>query len=264
MNGNTPSIEPARHLELRDARVTILGYGSTARDHALGLRSRGNEVTIGLRLGGLSWIRARRDGFDARAPTLLVADADVVVVLVPDDEQATVYYHAIEPLLAPGALLVFGRGLALGTGVFEPRAHDVVLVTGELGSAAESGWSATHAAAVCRVAVHHDATGHALERAIAYARAVFGMNASIGTMTTSAEVEVELAALEARAGSRDALLDSVERRAARVRDTHAPEEVKVAFYEALRELIERRAPHSHAAKRGSGPVLFWSGPGGRA
>lgn len=264
MNAHTPSIEPARDRELRDARVTILGYGRTARDHALGLRACGNQVRIGLRLGGMSWVHARRDGFDARAPTLLVPDADVVVVLVPDDEQASVYYHAIEPLLAPGALLVFGRGLALGTGVLEPCAHDVVLVIDELAAAADSGAMTTRAAARCRVAVHHDATGHALERAIAYARAAFGVSTPIGTTTTSAEVEAELAALEARSGGREALVESVERFAARVRDTHAPEEVKIAFYEALRELLDRRAARSHAAERGSGSVQFWSGPGGRA
>lgn len=256
--------DPQHDLALEHARITVLGYGRAAREHALALRKNGNDVTIGLRLGGMSWVRARRDGFEAQAPTVLVGKADVVVVLVPDDEQASVYYHAIEPLLAPGSLLVFGRGLALETRVIEPRAYDVVLVTGELGGA---GVPATTGRARCRVAVHHDATGHALERAIAYARTAFGADASIGTTTVSAEVEAELAALAEHAGGRDALIAAIDKLAARVRDNHAPEEAKVAFYEGLRELLTRVPPDSarlRAPERRSDTMLFWPGPGGRA
>jgi ketol-acid reductoisomerase len=191
----------------------------------------------------MSWVRARQDGFEAAAPTVFIGRADVVVVLVPDDEQASVYWHAIEPLLARGALLVFARGVALATRVFEPCGHDVVLVTGELDGPR----------ARCRVAVHHDATGHALERAIAYARAAFGDNAEVGTTTVSNEVDAELAALAEHAGGVDALVDSVEGLLARSRDNHAPEEAKVAFYEGLRDLLAR-----HVAE-GTGPIERGSG-----
>lgn len=245
-----------QQLQLRNTRITVLGYNRAAREHALGLRSSGNDVAIGLRLGGMSWVRARQDGFEAHAPTVLISSAEVVVVLVPDDEQASVYWHAIEPLLAPGALLVFARALALGTRVFEPRAHDVVLVTGELGASP----------ARCRVAVHHDATGHALERAIAYARTAFGAGATVGTTTISAEVDAEIAALEEHAGGREALIASIDKLTARVRESHAPEEAKVAFYEGMRELLTRRPADAllRAIDRGSDTLLYWPGPGGRS
>lgn len=249
--------DPEHHLQLKHARITVLGYGRAAREHALGLRNAGNEVAIGLRLGGMSWVRARQDGFEAQAPTVLISSADVVVVLVPDDEQASVYWHAIEPLLAPGALLVFARGLALGTRVFEPRSHDVVLVTGELGASPGR----------CRVAVHHDATGRALERALAYARTAFGADATVGTTTIPAEVDAELAALEEHAGGRDELNASIDKLTARVRESHAPEEAKVAFYEGLRALLAQRPPAGSLVKvadRGSGTLLHWPGPGGQS
>ncbi|HVH43882.1 MAG TPA: hypothetical protein VM925_16125, partial [Labilithrix sp.] len=191
-------VGPTQPFQLTGARIAVLGYGLAAREHALGLRQSGNEVEIGLRLGGMSWVRARRDEFDARAASVVVGGADVVVVLVPDDEQASVYWHAIEPELAPGALLVFAHGLALETQTFEPRRNDVVLVTGELGGTRPR----------CRVAVQHDATGRALERALAYARAAFGAEATIGTTTVTAEVDAELAALAERAGGMHALLAS--------------------------------------------------------
>jgi ketol-acid reductoisomerase len=223
------TVEPQEPFQLTSARVAVLGYDPAAREHALGLRRAGNHVAIGLRLGGMSWVRARRDEFEANAASVTVVGADVVVVLVPDDEQASVYWHAIEPELTSGTLLVFAHGLALATQAFEPRGNDVVLVTGELGGPRPR----------CRVAVHHDATGRALERAVAYARAAFGVNAIVGTTTVSAEVDAELAALSERAGGSKELLASVERSATRVCETHAPEEAKVAFYEGLRELVAR-------------------------
>jgi ketol-acid reductoisomerase len=214
---------------LTGARVAVLGYGAGAREYAMALAKAGNVVSVGMRNGGMSWVRARKDGFTAAPASAVIEGAGVVVVLVPDDEQASVYWHAIEPHLAPDTLLVFGRGLALQTGHFDPLGSDVVLVTGE-----REGGRAT-----CRVAVRHDATGRALERAIAYARSVFGDDALVGTTTLAAEAALELAALESRAGGMDALLDDLERTTARVRDTHAPEEARLAFYDGLRALIER-------------------------
>lgn len=214
-------------LTLKRARVVLLGYGDDAREHALGLRSAGCDVSVGLRLGGMSWVRARSDGFAAQAPSMVAPGARVIVVLVPDDEQASVYYHAIEPHLRSDTLLVFGRALALRTGAVEPkRRSDVVLVSGNhFGPRPE-----------CRVAVHHDVTGRALDRAIEYARAAFGAGALVGATTLETEVAAELAVLSRRAGSVTALVAAVERSAARARETHAPDEAKVAFYEGLGDL----------------------------
>lgn len=235
--------EPQHERRAPDAcaHIAVLGYGPAGREHALALRASGNEVSIGLRLGGMSWVRAREDGFRAEPPSVIVGDADVVVVLVPDDEQPSLYVHAIEPHLTPGALVVFGRGLAIETGAFDPRGFDVVLVTGEEGSA--------------RVAVHHDATGRALERAIAYARARFGKNARVGTTTVAAEVDAELAAMAERAGSVRDLVESLESSVGRVRESHAPDEAKIAFYEGVHALVERRAGEPVSRDRGSATSL---------
>jgi ketol-acid reductoisomerase len=153
------------------------------------------------------------------------------MVLVPTREQASVYGHAIAPYLANDALLVFCDALALATGAFEPYGADVVIVKGE-----RSG----EGRANVRVAVRHDATGRAIERAIAHARAVFGAGALVGTTTMEAEVEAELCALESDAGGAAALLASTVSSAARARDSHAPEEAEVAFYSGLEEMLERR------------------------
>jgi ketol-acid reductoisomerase len=231
-------------LLMTGARIAVLGYGPSAMQHALGLRDAGNLVSIGMRSGGRSWARALRDGFTPGPTRSVIAGAGVVAVMVPDDEQAQVYWHAIEPAVDPGALLVFGRALALGTRVFEPRGVDVVLAAADDRS--------------CRVAVHTDATGRALERAIAYARAAFGAGVAITTTTTAAEVDAELAELEARAGGAAALGAAVDSATARARDSHAPDEAQILYCEGLRELVEQR---SGEAGRGS-PLALVAGAAG--
>jgi ketol-acid reductoisomerase len=235
-------------FRLTGARVAVLGYGPVATQHALGLREAGNEVAVGT--GGMSGVRARKDGFPAKHAVSVIEGASAIVVLVPDEEQSSVYWSAIEPNVDPGALLVFGRALPLQTKSFEPKNVDVVFV-----AAHDHG---------CRVAVHADATGRALERAIAYVRAAFGANATIATTTMAAEVDAELAALETRAGSAAAYREAVEHDATRVRDSHAPEEARVKFFEGLRELLEERAKLAGAAtpgERGSAVSLVaGSGP----
>jgi ketol-acid reductoisomerase len=216
-------------FRLTGAQIAVLGYGPGASQHAVGLRAAGNDVSIGMRSGGMSWVRANNDGFPAVPACTAVEGASVVVVLVPDDEQAS-QWHAIESNVERGALLVFGRALPLETRAFAPQAVDVVFV-------------AAHEQ-ICRIAVHVDATGRALERAISYARAAFGADATITTTTIAAEVQAELAALEVRAGSAAAFRAETEAAAARARDSHAPEEARVSFYDGLLALIEERAQRS--------------------
>src|SRR4051812_9753688 len=112
--------------EMAGMRVAVLGFGLTGREHAVRLRGAGCQVAIGVRPGGMSWVRARDDGFSAKPASVAVVGSNVVVVLVPDDEQHSVFWHAIAPEVRPGSLLVFGRGLALTTGPFEPAGVDVV------------------------------------------------------------------------------------------------------------------------------------------
>jgi ketol-acid reductoisomerase len=217
-------------FRITGARIAVLGYGHSAAHQAVALRDAGNEVAVGTRLGGTSWARARRDGFATGSACSVVEGASVVVVLVPDDEQAPVYWSAIEPGVEPGALLVTGRALALATRAFAPQSLDVVFV-------------AAHDDSV-RVAVHNDTSGRALERAISYARAAFGLGVAIATTTIAAEVDAELAELETRAGGAAAFRGYVETATARMRYSHAPEEARLAYYEGLHELVEDRARRS--------------------
>lgn len=238
-----------QRLSMSRARVAVLGYGPDAKQVAAGLRRAGNDVTVGLGAGGMSWVRAQRDGFVSKPSPIAVEGAEVVAVHIPDQEQCSVYWHVVAPNVAASALLVFGRALALATGALEPRDCDVVVVTGD--------------PSACRVAVHTDATGRALERAVAYARAAFGPYAQIGTSTVEAEAERELAALELAAGGRDKFFEELDRATAHARESHAPDEARLAYYEGLHTLLGARARISESGVRLAAEVDAGAGLGAR-
>jgi ketol-acid reductoisomerase len=204
-------------------RAAMFGYGPEAREHALRLRELGWQVSVVVRPGGTSWIRAMADGFRPMRARDAVARADVVAVQLPEAEQPAVWAYTLAPLLAPGTLIVFAHGAALYSGALQPDARlDVVLVTP--GDSADA----------CRVAVHQDATGRALERAAGFARAVFS-GAKVGTTTLASEVENELSALVARVGGLPALLAEWDHVLAN--PSHEPDEATMHYYEHLRAAV---------------------------
>jgi ketol-acid reductoisomerase len=213
------SLEQARAA----TRVAMMGYGLEAREHALRLRAAGWHVSVVVRPGGMSWIRAMADGFRPSLAREALAEADVVAVELPEAEQPAVWAYTIAPILAPGALVVFSHGAALYSGALEPDPRlDVVLVT--TGETADA----------CRVAVHQDATGRALERAAAFARAVYD-GAKVGTTTLATEVKTELSELVDRLGGMPALLAEWEHVLAN--PGHEPDEATLHYYEQLRATV---------------------------
>jgi ketol-acid reductoisomerase len=208
-------------------RVALLGYGPESREQALRLRALGWEVDVVMRPGGMSWIRAVTDGFRPVTAAEAAGRADVVVIHLPEAEQPAVWAYGVAPYLSPGSLVVFMHGWALYSGAVDPDPGlDVVLVTGrdDLEGAELS----------CRVAVHGDATGHALERAASFARALYGA-AKIGTTTLDAEVKAELSEVVARMGSLEALLAEWDRVIAN--PSHEPDEATLTYYERLRAVV---------------------------
>ena len=200
-----------------------MGYGPEAREHALRLRQSGWHVSVVVRPGGMSWIRAMADGFRPTLARDALASADVVAIELPEAEQPAVWAYTIAPILAPGALIVFSHGAALYSGALEPDARfDVVLVT--TGDGADA----------CRVAVHQDATGRALERAAGFARAVFG-GAKVGTTTLATEVKTELSELVERLGGMPALLAEWDHVLAH--PSHEPDAAAIHYYEHLRATV---------------------------
>jgi ketol-acid reductoisomerase len=210
------------------ARVAMIGYGDQARDQALRLRETGWDVRVVVRPGGMSWIRAMADGLRPVTAREAVAGADVVAIHLPEAEQPAMWAQSLAPHVARGALIVFAHGAALYSGALELEEHfDIVLVApGETADA-------------CRVAVHQDATGRALERAAGYARVVFG-GAKVGTTTLASEVQSELSELIERVGGLEALLAEWDRVLAN--PSHEPDQATLQYYERLRAAVLANQP----------------------
>ena len=210
----------------RVTHAAVIGYGPDAREQALRLRAIGWAVDVVVRSGGMTWVHAVADGFRPVPAAEAAMRADVVVVHLPDAEQPAVWAYALAPYLAPGALVIFAHGSALYSGAVDPEPRlDVALVTRCIARDAEL---------VCRVAVHRDATGHALERALAFARAVFG-SPKVETTTLELEVGVDLTELGAKMGGLRALVAEWDRVLAS--PSHEPDEGTLTYYERLRATV---------------------------
>ncbi len=214
---------------LTATRAAVFGYGPEAREQACRLRAIGWQVDVVVRAGGMSWIRAVNDGFRPVAAAEAAARANILVVHLPESELPAVWAYGVAPHLAAGSLAVFSRAYSLHAGAVTPdRGLDVVVLAGGANGGTAEG------ARACRVAMHQDATGHALERATAVARAVLGAS-PVGTTTIDAEVRAEIAELIARAGGLARLLAELDRVLAN--PSHEPDEATLAHYERLRATV---------------------------
>jgi len=207
-------------------RAAVFGYGPEAREQALRLRATGWDVDVVVRSGGMTWIHAVADGFRPVPSAQAALRADVVLVHLPESEQPAVWAYGIAPYLTPGALVIFAHGSALYSGIVDPDPSlDVALVTP---------CSVRDAGQVCRVAVQRDATGHALDRALAFVRAVFG-SIKVETTTLDSEVSTDLSALGAKMGGLPALMAEWDRVLSS--PSHEPDEATLTYYERLRATV---------------------------
>jgi ketol-acid reductoisomerase len=177
----------------RGKRIAVLGYGSQGRAHALNLKDSGHDVTVGLRKDSASWERAEEDGLQVAGMHEACSGAALVAVLVPDQHQAQVYRGAIEPNLEPGAALLFAHGFNIHFGqIRPPEDNDVVMVApkapGPLVRRTYEEGSGTPGL----LAIHQDATGHAAERALAYAQGIGCTRAGVIETTFAEETETDL------------------------------------------------------------------------
>ncbi|MFN9709272.1 MAG: NAD(P)-dependent oxidoreductase, partial [Burkholderiales bacterium] len=106
---------------IKGKNVTILGYGSQGHAHAQNLNDSGVKVTVGLRRGGASWAKAEKAGLRVAEIPEAVKSADVVMILLPDEQIAAVYNNDVEPNIKQGASLAFAHGFNVHYGQVVPR-----------------------------------------------------------------------------------------------------------------------------------------------
>jgi ketol-acid reductoisomerase len=173
--------------------ITIVGYGSQGRAHALNLRESGFDVTVGLRPGGPTEAKAKADGFLVKSPAEAVKDADLVAVLTPDMVQKTLYYDVLAPNMKQGAVLLFAHGLNVHFGLIEPRADlDVVLVAPKGPGALVRREYEIGRGVPCIYAVYQDHSGKAEQFALSYAAGLGGARANLIKTTFKEETETDL------------------------------------------------------------------------
>ena len=113
---------------IKSKTVAMIGFGSQGHAHAENLRDSGVEVVIGLRKGGSSWDKAAAKGFEVLTVEEASAKGDVVMILLPDENQKEIYEAQIEPNLKEGATIAFGHGFAIHYGRIQPRADINVMM----------------------------------------------------------------------------------------------------------------------------------------
>ncbi|QEI40115.1 Ketol-acid reductoisomerase [Dolichospermum sp. UHCC 0315A] len=178
---------------LKGKTVAIIGYGSQGHAHALNLKDSGVNVIVGLYPGSKSTAKAEAAGLTVKNVADAAKAADFIMILLPDEVQKTIYKNEIEPNLEAGNVLAFAHGFNIHFAQVVPPADvDVVMVAPKgpghlVRRTYEQGQGVP-----ALFAVYQDATGHARDRAMAYARGIGGTRAGILETTFREETETDL------------------------------------------------------------------------
>ena len=178
---------------IKGKKVTIIGYGSQGHAHSLNLHESGVKVTVGLRKGGASWDKARKAGLKVAEVAEAVKGADIVMILLPDENIGEVYKRDVEPNIKKGASLAFAHGFNVHYGQVVPRADlDVWMVAPKapghtVRSTYSQGGGVPHL-----IAVHQSPSKKARDLALSYASANGGGKAGIIETTFKEETETDL------------------------------------------------------------------------
>jgi len=178
---------------IQSKKVTIIGYGSQGHAHALNLKDSGVEVTVGLREGSSSAVKAKDAGIAVMSVEDASAWADVVMVLAPDEFQAEIYSESIEPNLKQGVALAFAHGLNIHFDLIVPREDlDVIMIAPKAPGHTVRSEFVKGGGIPDLIAIKQDATGNAKDIALSYASAIGGGRTGILETTFREETETDL------------------------------------------------------------------------
>ena len=174
-------------------KITVLGYGSQGHAHALNLKENGMDVTIGLRKDSKTWKVAEEAGFVVKETGEAVKDADVVMVLIPDEIQGDTYTNSIAPNLKKGTYLGFGHGFNIHFKKIQPREDVNVFMVAPKGPGHLVRRTFQEGSGVpCLIAVYQDPSGDAKDIALAWASGIGGGRSGILETTFKQETETDL------------------------------------------------------------------------
>ncbi len=178
---------------IKGKNVTIIGYGSQGHAHALNLKDSGVNVTVGLRKHGASWKKAEQAGLVVKEVADAVKDADVVMMLLPDEDIGAVYKTEVHNNIKQGAALAFAHGFNVHYGQVVPRADlDVIMIAPKAPGHTVRNTYTQGGGVPHLIAVYQDKSGHARDVALSYATANGGGRAGIIETNFREETETDL------------------------------------------------------------------------
>ena len=181
-------------LSLLDGKtIAVIGYGSQGHAHALNARDNGQQVIVGLHEGSKSKAKAEADGLTVFTVAEATKQADVVMILIPDTRQASVYGEHIAPNLKAGSMLMFAHGFNIHFKEIVPSASvDVAMVAPKAPGHRVREVFTEGAGTPGLVAIEQDSTGNATALALAYAKAIGCTRAGVIETTFKEETETDL------------------------------------------------------------------------
>ncbi len=179
---------------IKNSRITIIGYGSQGHAHALNLRDSGaKNITIALREDSKSAAKAKADGFAVTEAQKAVGEADIVMVLIPDELQPQLYREHLAKGMKKGAALAFAHGFSVHFKLIEPRSDlDVFMVAPKGPGHTVRAQYLGGGGVPCLLAIAHDPSKRAESLGLAYASAIGGGRAGIISTTFKEECETDL------------------------------------------------------------------------
>ena len=178
---------------IQGRNVAVIGYGSQGHAHALNLRDSGVDVRVGLAEGSKSRAKAEAEGLRVLSVAEAVEEADVIVILAPDQVQRHIYAESIEPNIVDGDAIIFGHGFNVRYGYITPPAGvDVVLVAPKAPGHTVRREFVDGRGIPDIIAVEQDASGKAWDLALSYAKAIGGTRAGVIKTTFTEETETDL------------------------------------------------------------------------
>ena len=185
--------EDATLAPLQGRKIAIIGYGSQGHAHALNLRDSGLDVRVGLRPDSASRAKAEKAGLRVVDTATAAREADVVMMLVPDEQGGEIYERDVVPGLARGKYLAFGHGFNIHYGkIVPPPDVNVFMVAPKGPGHLVRGEYEKRRGVPCLLAVAQDPTGDTVQVGLAYAKAIGGTRAGVIETTFKEETETDL------------------------------------------------------------------------
>jgi ketol-acid reductoisomerase len=178
---------------IKDRKIAVIGYGSQGHAHALNLHDSGCDVRVGLRTGSKNWDKVKEDGLKVMTPREAASEADIVMMLTPDETQAQIYYSEIHESMTAGKVLAFAHGFNIHFNQIEaPEDVDVIMIAPKGPGHMVRRVFTEGSGVPCLIAIHADASGNARDVALAWAAGVGGARSGIIETTFAEETETDL------------------------------------------------------------------------